>query len=142
MQHRYEWLYVYAWVRPTSGDTYWLLLPTVSIAAFNLALAEFARDVGLGADKQVLLVVDRAGWHLSPQVRVPDGLHLEWLPAYSPELQPAERLWPLSNEPLVNQHFATLDALMAVQAERCRTLRAQPTVIKAHTHYHWWPSNG
>jgi transposase len=32
---------------------------------------------------------------MSEQVVVPEGIYLEALPAYSPELQPAERLWQL-----------------------------------------------
>jgi DDE superfamily endonuclease len=91
VQHRYQWCYLDAFVHPPSGRTIWWLLPTVSIVAFNLALAEFAQVVGAGADKQILLVLDGAGWHVSPQVQIPVGLHLVFLPPYSPELQPAER---------------------------------------------------
>ncbi|WP_353738116.1 hypothetical protein [Microcystis sp. M038S2] len=36
---------------------------------------------------------------------------LDFLPAYSPELQPAERLWSLVDEPLVNEYFETIEAL-------------------------------
>ncbi len=60
-----------------------------------------------------------------------------FLPPYSPELQPAERLWPLVDEAVVNRHFATLDALDAAVALRCRRLRAD--TIKPHTDFHWWP---
>ena len=49
---------------------------------------------------------------------------LVFLPPYSPELQPAERLWPLVDEPVANRHFATLADLDAVVAERCRRLDA------------------
>ena len=111
VQHRYQWCYLYAFVHPGSGRTWWLLLPTVSIAAFTLALAEFAQAVGAGLGKQVIIVLDGAGWHVSAQVQVPAGVHLHNLPPYSPELQPAERLWPLTNEALANRHFHDLDAL-------------------------------
>ena len=40
------------------------------------------------------------------------------LPPYSPELQPAERLWPLVDEAVANRHFATLDVLDAAVARR------------------------
>jgi transposase len=136
---RYQWLYVYGFVCPTTGQTFWLLLPTVSIPAFNVALGEFSEAVGAGPDKQVLLVLDRAGWHMSPQVQVPTGLHLVFLPPYSPELQPAERLWSLTDEPLANRPWRDLDELMEVQAERCRTLQQMPDVVRARTHFHWWP---
>jgi DDE superfamily endonuclease len=119
----------------------WLLLPTVSIAAFTVALAEFEQAVGAGHDKHILLVLDGAGWHASPHVQVPVGVHLHFLPPYSPELQPAERLWPLTNEPLANCHFRHLDALQAVQEQRCLTLQAMPEVIRVHTNFHWWPQS-
>jgi hypothetical protein len=48
-------------------------------------------------------------------------------------------LWPLTNEPLANQHFQDLDVLQTVQAQRCLTLQTIPEVIRAHTHFHWWP---
>jgi hypothetical protein len=71
---RYEWLYVYGFVRPATGQTYWLILLLVNTAAMNLALAEFARDMGAGADKHILLVLDNTGWHSSQQLVVP-GRH-------------------------------------------------------------------
>ena len=139
---RYEWEYVYGFVQPEVGATHWLLMPTVNIAAFTRALAHFAEQVGAGAAKQILLVVDQAGWHDSPQVQVPPGVHLAWLPAYSPELQPAERLWPLTNEPLANRAFANLAALDAVVAEQCVRLAEQPERVRAQTLFHWWPRTG
>jgi hypothetical protein len=36
------------------------------------------------------------------------------LPSHSPELQPAERLWTLVDEPIVNRSFETLDDLEEV----------------------------
>lgn len=136
---RYEWEYVYGFVQPETGATEWLLMPTVNIAAYTSALAHFAELVGAGPTKQVLLVVDQAGWHVSPQVQAPDGVHLEWLPAYSPELQPAERLWPLTNEPLANRAFPDLAALDTALAEQCVRLAEQPERVRAQTCFHWWP---
>jgi hypothetical protein len=70
------------------------------MAALMSALAEFAHASGAGQGQQILSVLDRAGWHVSPQVQVPTGIHLHVLPLYSPALQPAERLWPLTAEKL------------------------------------------
>lgn len=136
---RYEWLWVYGWVQPATGATEWLLLPTVNTALFNVAREQFAQAVGAGPDKQVLVVLDQAGWHIAAGVRLPDGVHLEFLPAYCPELQPAERLWPLTNEGVANQGFATLDALEDAVADRLVALMQQPELVRAYTAYHWWP---
>ena len=37
------------------------------------------------------------------------SIRLELMPSHSRELQPAERLWPLANEPIANKTFANLD---------------------------------
>lgn len=137
---RYQWTYVYGFVQPESGKTSWLLLPTVNTQTFSLALAAFAAEQGVGPHKRILLVMDQAGWHKSGELVIPDGLHLLFLPSHSPELQPAERLWPLSNEPLANRVFSSLDELEQVQAERCRWLQAHPEIIRGRTSFHWWPS--
>jgi len=112
VRHRYQWLYVYGFVCPESGETHCLLLPTVSIEVFAIALAHFARAVGAGPDRRIILVLDCAGWHSSPTLVLPDGIHLVFLPPCSPELQRGFRLWPLSNEAIANRHFKTLDELL------------------------------
>jgi transposase len=139
VRRRYRWLYAYGFVRPATGQTWWCLLPEVSLAAMGLALAEFARDEGIGPGRRAVLVLDRAGWHASPRLAVPEGLHLAPLPPYSPELQPAERLWGLLDEPVANRAFADLDELEAALVGRCRALERQRRRIKARTRYHWWP---
>jgi transposase len=139
-QTRYAWVYVYGFVHPERGETYWLILPTVSIEAMTLALREFARDAGAGPAKQVVLVLDQAGWHTSGKVTTPAGITLMPLPAKTPELQPAERLWPLVREGVANQAFPDVDALQTRLVERCLQLRQVPEQIRALTRYHWLPA--
>jgi hypothetical protein len=139
VRRRYEWCYVYGVVRPATGASWWCLLPEVSAEAFGLALAEFARDEGIGPGRRAVLAVDQAGWHLAKGLAVPEGVHLALLPAHSPELQPAERLWPLLDEAVANRAFADLDALEAALVARCRALMADRRTVKAHARFHWWP---
>lgn len=126
-------------MRPRTGQTWWCLLPTVSLAAFALALATFARDERIDADHRAVLVVDQAGWPTSAKLPLPAGIDLVFLPASSPELAPAERLWSLVDAPVVNPSFASLDDLEAVLVPRCQTLTQQRSRIKSLTRYHWWP---
>ena len=137
--HKYEWLYVYGFVHPSTGRTFWLILPTVSTEMMSLALEEFARAFGLGARKRVVLVIDQAGWHISAELRVPEGISLFPVLPYTPELQPAERLWPLLNESIANEPLDSLDALEARLSTRCVALLDRPHIIKALARYHWWP---
>jgi transposase len=84
-------------------------------------------------------VLDRAGFHTGKGVRVPDGVEFEFPPPRSPELQPAERLWPLTNEGIANRLFADLDELQKALTDRCVTLAGDPESIRSHTLFHWWP---
>lgn len=137
--HRFEWLYVTAFVAPASGETVWYLSDGIGKPFFERLLAAFAREAGAGRDRIILLVLDNAGWHTGPGLAVPDGIRLVYLPPYTPELQPAEHLWELVDEPIVNEHFDTLAELDAVIAERCRTLDRDRDLIAANTNFHWWP---
>jgi transposase len=138
---RYEWCYLYGFVHPRSGRSFWLLLPTVRTDVFSLVLAEFAQELGLSAERRVVLVLDGAGWHTSRKVVVPEGIDLVWLPAYSPELQPAERLWVMTDEAVANRCFEDLESLMTRQAEHCRRLAARPERLRGPCCYHWWPED-
>jgi transposase len=135
----YEWTYLYGFVRPTTGEVYWLILPTVNTELFSMALDEFAKEVGAGENKRVLLVVDQAGWHTGKEVEIPEGIHLEFLPAGSPELMPAERLWPVTNEAIANGLFEEISEVEHALMERCIQLLDQAGTIEELTNYHWWP---
>jgi hypothetical protein len=60
--------------------------------------------------------------------------------SHSPELQPAERLWSLVNEPIANRSFQNLDELEEVLFQRCQALVKQPSLIKGIACFHWWPT--
>jgi len=136
---RYEWLYLVAFVCPESGKSSFWLLPTISAALFQLVLEAFAQEQGVGPNKRILLVLDQAGWHVAREIMPPEGLGLIFLPPYSPELMPVERIWTLADEDLVNRTFKSLDELSEVLGRRCASLDAAPEKLSACTLYHWWP---
>lgn len=135
---RYEWLYIYAFVCPETGQTEFWLTQSVDTDTFRRIMEAFMRKRA----GEVLLVLDQAGWHVAGEIKALQEqipLELVYLPSYSPELQPAERLWALCDEPLVNEVFDRLEDLEAVLAERCVLLTEQPERIRSLTLYHWWP---
>ena len=137
--HRFEWLYVTGFVEPITGRTVWNVSNGISKAYFELVLADFAKSAGAGPNKRIVLQLDNAGWHGPENLTVPDGIRLVFQPAHSPELQPAEHLWPFLDEPLVNRYFETIEELDAAVAERCLALMQQIQTISACTLFHWWP---
>jgi hypothetical protein len=137
--HRFEWLYVTGFVEPATGRTVWHVSNGISKDLFELVLADFAKSVGAGPDKRIVLQLDNAGWHGPDNLAVPDGIRLVFQPAYSPELQPAEHLWEFVDEPLVNCLFETIEALDQAVGQRCVALTQQQDMIRASTLFHWWP---
>ena len=88
---RFASLYLFAACRPGTDQAFALALPEATTASMGVFLAAFARELEPGA--HAVLILDRAGWHGSPRLEVPANVTLVPLPAYSPELNPVERVW-------------------------------------------------
>src|SRR5512144_1168860 len=116
---RYQWLYVYGFVHPASGRSLELILPAANTDWMGLALGEFARWADPEGSKLLVVLVDNAGWHVAKRLAVPPNVRLQRLPPCTPELQPAEPLWPLVREAVANRGFDDLAALEGVLVERC-----------------------
>ncbi len=128
---------MYGFVHPATGDAFWLLMPTVSTEVMNLALAEFAKTVNPGGNKLIVLMVDQAGWHTTNKLQVPEGILLQPLPPYTPQLQPVESAWPVLKEPLANKAFSSLGDVEEILTERCNYLSSHPEVLKGQVGFGW-----
>ena len=137
---RYKWLYVVGFVHPESGRTTFWIVSKLDAELFGRVLGEFAVEHCAGPQKRLLLVLDGAGWHTGEEVKAPEGVGLIVQPPHSPELQPAERLWPVCNEPLANRSPRSLDELEEILSERCCQMAQMQEFLRGLTFYHWWPS--
>jgi transposase len=138
--HRFAWLYVTAFVSPATGECFWYITDGVSKPLFEALLAAFAEEAGAGRDRIIVLVLDNAGWHTKTNLRIPEGIRLVYLPAYTPELQPAETLWQTVDEPIVNKHIPNLKTLDAIISNRCAYLANDREMLKGRAGFHWWPN--
>lgn len=134
---RYEWLWLYAAVHPKTGRVFWLVLPYLNAEMVQLFLDELARSHA-AAGKRIVLVLDGATAHRAKALRVPERLTLVGLPAYTPELNPTERLWPLVKEGIANRTYSMLETLEQEVCTRCQRISAAQ--VAALTNYHWWPT--
>ncbi len=135
--HRYRWFYVCTFVEPETGESLSLLVDGVDTEVMGWVLRELRAWLGEGEEAWVVL--DRAGWHVSGRVEVPEGVRLVFLPPYSPELQPVERVWPLVDAVVANGRVETEGELWEKVEARCAYLQTQPGLIRSHTLFHWWP---
>ena len=139
VQPRPIWAYGSAFVHPASAGSHRWVWSGVTIAMMTAMLASFATRTAAGARKRSVLVVDQAGWHSSPTLLVPEGVHSVYLPSPTPELQPTARLWPYVREAVANDTPADRADLQQRLERRCVWLANNLDVMHAATHFHWWP---
>jgi transposase len=105
----YKNFYVYSGVSPQSGESFSLFLPWVNTDMMNLFLRELSAHY---SDREILLFMDRAGWHTAKALERFPNISIEYLPPYSPELNPVEKLWWwLKRHVMRNRFFDSLDEL-------------------------------
>jgi len=87
----YQSAWIIGAVCPARDTGVALVMTRLDTAAMNLFLAELGQAVA--PDAHGIVLMDKAGWHTAGDLVVPDNLSLVFLPPYSPELNPIERLW-------------------------------------------------
>ena len=125
---RYESAYLFGAICPARGVGAALAMPFADTEAMQCHLEEIARTVATGA--HAVLLLDRAGWHTTPALVVPNNITLIFLPSRSPELNPVETIWQyLRGNWLSNRVFDTYDDILDAACDAWRRLIAQPETI-------------
>ncbi len=108
---RYQNAYLFGAICPKRGTGAALMLPWANTEAMQLHLNEISKTVAANAHGVVLM--DRAGWHTTGKLIVPDNLTIILLPSRSPELNPVENIWQYMRENwLSNSVFETYEAII------------------------------
>ena len=97
--------YIFGAICPKEGKAAGLVLPWCNTATMNLHLAEIAQAVASGA--HAVLLVDQAGWHMTPKLTVPSNISIIPLPAKSPELNPQENVWQFMRDNWLSNRIFT-----------------------------------
>ncbi len=106
------------------------MLPRANTGAMQLHLHEISRNVAAKAHAVVLM--DRAGWHMTDKLRLPKNLSIILLPSRSPELNPVENIWQyLRQNWLSNRVFDSYDDILDAGCEAWNRLIAQPQTIRS-----------
>jgi hypothetical protein len=84
------------------------------------------------------MVMDQAGWHIAGDLAVPHNMRVVLLPAYSPELNPAEHLWKaLRGDCFANHVFTSLDVVEAALTRGIVALEADAARTRSMTGFKW-----
>jgi putative transposase len=133
---RYEWAYLFGAICPQRSTGAAVIMPAVNVAAMNEHLAEISRCVSVGAI--ALLVLDGAGWHHSPRLKIPDNIVLLPLPPYAPELNPVENIWEfLRGNFLSHRIWDSYEAILNACRDAWNKLMQMPDRIASITRRSW-----
>lgn len=135
VEDHYEWCWLYAAVEPTTGKSFWALMPGVDSDCLQAFLDAFARHLG---EHRVGLVLDGSGAHRAQAVDWPERVVPLRLPPYSPELNPAELIFRHLRAKLSNQVFADLAALEAAITTALQPFWDEPATLQRLTGFDWW----
>jgi transposase len=83
-----------------------LELPQCNSELFQIYLDEFSR---FNKDEFKIIVLDNGAFHKAKNLVIPDNIALLFLPAYCPELNPAEKIWAKYKRAFSNKFFETLE---------------------------------
>jgi len=107
-----QWDFVYLWlygiVEPLTGKSFFYEFTHLDTICFEKFLELFAQRYPKDLH---IIQLDNGGFHNSLNLNIPENVILLFQPAYSPEVNPIERLWQYLKEQLKWQTFDNLENL-------------------------------
>jgi transposase len=100
--------YIYGVVEPATGEQYYQEFPRLNYSYFQEFLNGFAQE---NSDYFNLIIMDNGSFHKALLLDWPDPVMPIYLPPYSPELNPIERLWEHTKKDLKWENYPSLDKL-------------------------------
>ncbi len=131
VQFQFESYYLYGAVDPLTGDAFYLEMPGLNGACFQVYLDELSARF---RDDFIIMLTDNASAHTAKKLIIPENLVLLPFPAYCPELNPIERLWQHIKSKI---DFALIKSLEALKQEVANILKEECTdaVVASITGY-------
>ena len=84
-----ESIYVFNSLSPQTGDCFSMISPLCNTYAMNIFLSMVSKQYN---SHNIIMIMDKAGWHRSQELEIPNNILIQHLPPYSPELNPVELL--------------------------------------------------
>ena len=128
-----EYFYVYSFVCPKLGIMISLILPYCDISMMEIFLKEVSKQL---SNYFIIIQVDRAVWHTSKKIDIPENIRLVLQPRGSPELNPVEHIWDEIKESyLCNIIFESLDEMKELVCLSLEDLSKDRERIKSMTYF-------
>ncbi|WP_459886322.1 IS630 family transposase, partial [Caminibacter profundus] len=107
-QQKYEYFYLYQATDIKSGEDFSMYMLHLDSICFNEYLKNLSEKF---RNDNIVLIMDNASFHKSKKLDIPKNIKIEYLPPYSPELNPQERRFEDIKKFLKNIIFKTIEEL-------------------------------
>jgi transposase len=135
-QHKFKNFYLFGAFSPITGTQFTLELPKCNSDWFQLYLDEFSLQ---DPDEFKILFLDNGAFHKAKELDIPHNIQLLFIPPYSPELNPAEKMWRYFKDRIANEVFKTLDDLSLRLSQLIVDLKNE--TIKSITSFDYYINN-
>ena len=125
-QQVFEYTYLFGAFSPVTRDQFLLIMPYCIGETFQIFLNQFSEQ---NKNEYKIIVLDNGAFHKAKKLEIPDNIVLLFLPPYSPELNPAEKIWHHIKRKFTNKHFTKLDDISLFFTETINLLT--PDKIKS-----------
>ena len=105
-QQVFKSTWLYGAFSPITGDHFQLILPHCNADNFQIFLNEFSKE---NPTELKIMVLDNGKFHKAKKLIIPKNIVMVFLPPYSPELNPAEKIWAKYKRAFSNKFYDCLD---------------------------------
>jgi len=100
--------YLFGTFSPLNGNKFMLELPNCDSTNFQIFLDEFSME---NPNELKIMVLDNGAFHKAKWLKIPENIALIFLPPYSPELNPSEKIWAKFKRDFTNRLFLSMEEL-------------------------------
>jgi transposase len=100
--------YLFGAFSPIDGHSLLLEMPYCNTECFEVFLQELSKQQ---PTEYKILFLDNGAFHKAKRLLIPSNIALCFIPPYSPELNPAEKVWAFIKKKITNKAFKTLAEL-------------------------------
>jgi transposase len=119
---------------PSGGNHLILEMPHCNSSTFQTFLEHLSNQ-----DQQEfkILILDNGAFHHAKSLSIPGNIALLFLPPYSPELNPAEKVWWMIKRELKMKLFKTIEELQQALNTAVKKVCTQPAIkqLTAYSYY-------
>jgi transposase len=116
--------YLFGAFSPINGTSFLLELPYCNTDCFELFLSEFSL---INPQEFKVIVLDNGAFHKAKRLKVPKNIILIFLPPFSPELNPAEKMWAKFKRAFTNKLYKSLDEVSLFIQSLTQSLKTEDT---------------